>query len=131
MLQQPSSNGTPLWRYKQTKNLAQRMLTAQNLRTRYQGRSFVIIEVKNLDNVPENLPEKYIVPKDRTLAAFLSELRSKYLTINQNQAVFLFISGRYILDMTTTFEYIEDKYGDEDGFLYILISGENTFGTEL
>jgi GABA(A) receptor-associated protein len=43
--------------------------------------------------------------------------------------MFIFIGGNIPASGTLMSE-IFDKYADEDGFLYVIYSGENTFGSQ-
>lgn len=69
---------------------------------------------------------KYLVPADLTVGQFLSVVR-KYIKVNDNQAIFLFVNG-YIPLTSQIIRNLYDYSKDEDGFLYIIYALENTFG---
>jgi GABA(A) receptor-associated protein len=72
--------------------------------------------------------KKYLVPTDLTCGQFVYVIR-KRLKLPPEQAIHLFVNGKLPATgslMNTLYE--ENK--DEDGFLYITYSGENTFGSD-
>ncbi len=70
--------------------------------------------------------QKYLVPQDMTIGQFVYIIR-KRIKLDPNQALFVLInnslqpSNRPLNDI-----YKDNK--DEDGYLYIVYSSENTFG---
>ena len=44
------------------------------------------------------------------------------------QAIFLFVASGTLPPSVAALQAVYDKYKDEDGFLYMTYSGENTFG---
>lgn len=70
---------------------------------------------------------KYLVPDDFTVGKFLVQLRSS-MDLKSDQAIFLFV-GNTLLPTGSMISLIYNKYKDEDGFLYIVYSGENAFGS--
>jgi GABA(A) receptor-associated protein len=53
----------------------------------------------------------------------------KRLKLPAEQAIFLFVNG-VIPPTAALMNTIYEEHKDEDGFLYISYSGENTFGAE-
>lgn len=77
-------------------------------------------------NLPYIDKIKYLVPKDLTLGQFIYVIR-KRMKLDSTYALFLFVNGR--IPPTSAMVgsiYAENK--DEDGFLYVSYSSENTFG---
>ena len=69
---------------------------------------------------------KYLVPSDLTAGQLIYVIR-KRLNLKENKAIFLFINN--VLPPTSySLNYLYELYKDDDGFLYITYSGENTFG---
>lgn len=69
---------------------------------------------------------KYLVSEDITLAQFTTIIR-KRIKLTKEQAIWLYVGG----DLPPTSSSLSSLYQDskqEDGFLYIRIVGENTFG---
>lgn len=50
------------------------------------------------------------------------------MKLPQETALYLFINNRIQPSTTMMMSAVYDEYKDEDGFLYITYSGENTFG---
>merc|ERR1719499_1612533 len=73
--------------------------------------------------------KKILVPKDMTMGSFVGVIRKRIL-INSDQALFLFVNQKLPAPATTLQEvYARNK--DEEGFLYVVYSLENTFGSAL
>jgi len=73
---------------------------------------------------------KFIVPEKITVAQFLIDLR-KQITVNKSQAIFIFYGKSTKNKIAPTFARMADlysSYADEDGFLYLTVALENTFG---
>ena len=69
---------------------------------------------------------KYLVPNDLTVGQFVYVIR-KRLKIPGEKALFLFING-IIPSTSVLLTHIYDYYKDEDGYLYVTYTYENTFG---
>jgi GABA(A) receptor-associated protein len=48
--------------------------------------------------------------------------------LRPEQAIFLFVSKGTLPPTVSSLQAVYDSHQDEDGFLYITYSGENTFG---
>ena len=76
--------------------------------------------------LPDIDKQKYLVPKELTLGQFVYIIR-KRIKLDSNQALFVLINN----SLQPTNRLLEDIYSDakdEDGYLYIVYSSENTFG---
>jgi GABA(A) receptor-associated protein len=82
--------------------------------------SFTSSDCPNIDK------NKYLVNKDLTVGQFIYVIR-KRIKIPQEKALFLFING-FIPYSSQCLGDIYAFHKDEDGFLYITYSYENTFG---
>lgn len=100
-----------------------RLQSCNKILTRYPERIPIIIDCKNNIEIDKN---KYIVPRDLNIAQFLFILR-KRVNINEEQSLFLICNNKLLIN-TDVIGTIYSKYKDEDSFLYIYISLENTFG---
>jgi GABA(A) receptor-associated protein len=75
---------------------------------------------------PDIDKSKYLVPYDLSFGEFLQVIR-KRTKIDPNQALFAFIDNK--LPCTNDIMInIYKNHADDDGFLYIIYSMENTFG---
>ena len=69
---------------------------------------------------------KYIVPDDMTVGQFVYVVRKK-IKLKAGQALFFF-SNNVLVPNTANLKDIYEKNKNENGFLYIEYSSENTFG---
>ena len=70
--------------------------------------------------------KKYLVPADLTVGQFVYVIR-KRIKLSPEKAIFIFVNN--VLPPTAALmSSIYDEHKDDDGFLYIAYSGENTFG---
>ena len=69
------------------------------------------------------------MPVDLTVGQFVYVIR-KRIKLPSEKAIFIFVND--ILPPTAALiSTIYEEHKDEDGFLYVLYSGENTFGEKL
>lgn len=69
---------------------------------------------------------RYLVPADLTVGQFVYVIR-KRIKLSPEKAIFIFVNN--VLPPTAALmSSIYDEHKDDDGFLYIAYSGENTFG---
>ena len=69
---------------------------------------------------------KFIVPNDITVSQFLYILKKRIIT-NECKSVYLLCNNKMLI-MTNTLLNVYSEYKNDDGFLYIYIIEENTFG---
>ena len=103
--------------------LKERRQEIQRIRQAHPNRVAVIVEAGNM-SAPALDRHKFLVPKDITVGQFLSVIR-KRMTIDATQSIFLFQTNQTLLSPQTVVCQIPQ---DEDGFIYIRYSLENTFG---
>lgn len=88
----------------------------------------VICEGVENSDIPEIDKRKYLVPLNLTVGQFVYVIR-KRIKLPSEKAIFIFVND--ILPPTAEFfSKVYEEHKDEDGFLYVLYSGENTFGSE-
>ena len=72
--------------------------------------------------------EKFLVPFELTMAQLAFVVRRR---LEMNSSTGLFLSVQNTLPTTSMcVKEVYDRYVDEDGFLYVTYSTENTFGGE-
>jgi len=105
-----------------------RQQEADRIINKYPGRLPVICEISK-NNIKEfDLDKgKYLVPKDLTVGQFVYVIR-KRLKISAEKAIFLF-SNNILPPTSLLMEILYDQHKNTDGFLYIVVSSENTFGS--
>ena len=88
--------------------------------------SKVICEKLDTSDLPELTKKKLLVPGDISVSQFNFVIR-KRVAISKEKAIFVFIDD-VLPPSHALMSDIYDKYKDSDGFLYVVYSGENTFG---
>jgi GABA(A) receptor-associated protein len=97
------------------------------LADRWSRRAQVIVEKAAKSDVPDIDKKKYLVPSDITVGKFVYEIR-KHMKLSPEKAIFLFVGNGVLPPTAALMSQIYDRFKDEDGFLYIVYSGENSFG---
>ncbi|KAJ4851228.1 Autophagy- protein 8C-like [Turnera subulata] len=132
--------------------LERRQAEAGRIREKYPDRIPVIVERAEKSDVPDIDKKKlafiflklfrtlnllpcyllvvqcrYLVPADLTVGQFVYVVR-KRIKLSPEKAIFIFVKN--ILPPTAAMmSAIYEENKDEDGFLYMTYSGENTFGS--
>ncbi|GFH20750.1 autophagy protein Atg8 ubiquitin like-domain-containing protein [Haematococcus lacustris] len=113
-------------KFKQEHALDKRKAEAARIKDKYPDRIPVIVEKADKSDIPDIDKKKYLVPSDLTVGQFVYVIR-KRIKLTPEKAIFIFV--RNILPPTAALmSSIYEEHRDEDGFLYITYSGENTFG---
>ena len=106
--------------------LENRLIESNKIRLKYPDRIPVIVEKKENSQILDIDKNKFLVPYDLTLSQFVYVIR-KRMKLAPEMAIFVFIQNQIPTQHVLMTELYHD-YKDEDGFLYITYSGENTFG---
>ncbi|ODQ62555.1 hypothetical protein WICANDRAFT_26512 [Wickerhamomyces anomalus NRRL Y-366-8] len=114
------------FQFKEEHSFEQRKAEATKIRQRFNNRIPIICERAEKSNLPEIDKKKYLVPYDLTIGQFVYVIR-KRIHLPAEKAIFIFVND--ILPPTAaSMSSIYEEHKDEDGFLYVLYSSENTFG---
>lgn len=103
----------------------ERRFEATRVIMKYPDRIPIICE-SSAPNVPKLDKIKYLVPRDFTAGQFMYVIR-KRLVIPPEKAIFLFVDN-LLPSSSSPLGKLYDVHANEDGFLYIKYSFENTFG---
>jgi GABA(A) receptor-associated protein len=89
----------------------------------------IVLQLTNKDpSMPILDKFKYLVPIDLTIGQFQYILR-KRLQVSSEKALFLFADKHRILPPPVTIDLVYSEHASkDDGFLYLTLTGENTFG---
>lgn len=113
--------------FKEEKALNERVNEYNRITTKYPDLLPVICERMAGSNIPESQRRKYLVPRDITMGQFKYVIR-KRIELRPDQALFLFVGQSVLAPTNALVTDIHREHADEDGFLYMIYSGENTFG---
>ncbi|PQQ07676.1 autophagy-related protein 8f [Prunus yedoensis var. nudiflora] len=115
--------------FKQEHDLEKRRAEAARIREKYPDRIPVIVEKAERSDIPNIDKKKYLVPADLTVGQFVYVIR-KRIKLSAEKAIFIFVDN--VLPPTgAIMSAIYEEKKDEDGFLYVTYSGENTFGYQV
>jgi len=110
------------------KTLEQRRKEFSKLKAKYPEKCPIILSIAGKNISSEFKTQKFLVAPHVTLRDLLQNVRSK-VKINDSEALFIFVDNRVIPVLTKSLDEIYCKYHNkEDGFLYLDIQTENTFG---
>jgi len=115
------------WAFKEEHSLENRCQESSKIRSKYPDRIPVIVEKAARSTIQDIDKRKFLVPADLTVAQFMYIIR-KRIQLPPEKAMFLFVN-RVLPATSATIGTIYEEHKDEDGFLYIAYSGENTFGS--
>ena len=113
-------------KFKLEHSIDQRKAESFRIRAKYADRIPVICERSDKSKVQDIDKKKYLVPADLTCSQFMYVIR-KRLKLPPEQGIYLFVNG-VIPSSAAMLNAIYEEHKDEDGFLYMTYSGENTFG---
>ncbi len=112
--------------FKEVHNLDTRINESKKIIFKYPGRIPVIVEKSNSCELPDISKKKYLVPTDLTMSQFIYIIR-KRIEIDASKSLFIMVNDHLVPSAKSMgIIYEDDK--DEDGFLYMTYTSENTFG---
>lgn len=114
------------FKFKEENPFEQRKAEAANIRIKYPERVPVIIEKELGAQVGDLDKKKFLIPSDISISQLIWIIR-KRIELPPEKALFLYV-GRTIPLASASVGQVYDEHKDEDGFLYVSFSGENTFG---
>ena len=113
--------------FKQEHQFQKRVSEACRIRDKYPDRIPVICEKDPRSDIHDIDKKKYLVPQDLTVGQFVYVIR-KRIKLSPEKAIYIFIKNKLPPTAALMSSIYEDQK-DDDGFLYITYSGENTFGS--
>ncbi|KAI6653845.1 Gamma-aminobutyric acid receptor-associated protein-like 2 [Oopsacas minuta] len=117
---------TMKWEFKETYTFEARCKESAKILMKYNDRIPVIVEKVVKSVIPDIDKKKFLVPSDLSVAQFMYIIRRR-IQLPPEKAMFLFVN-KVLPTTSAPMGQIYEENKDEDGFLYIAYSGENTFG---
>ncbi|KAJ0962020.1 hypothetical protein J5N97_029848 [Dioscorea zingiberensis] len=111
--------------FKQKYDLEKRKRKSEKMMKEYPNKYPLIVEKADNGDIPQ-IKRRFMVPGDMTIAKLVAVIRSR-INLTAEKAIFLFVDN-VLPPSGTTISEIYSQKKDEDGFLYCVYSGENTFG---
>ena len=113
--------------FKKEYSFTKRHSDAMRIRQKYKDKIPVIVsKYEKSTDIPNIDKNRYLVPRELTVGQFVFVLR-KRIDLKPEKAIFLFVD-KYLPPTASLMCKLYEEHADEDGFLYITYSGENTFG---
>ena len=113
--------------FKSKNSLEDRKKESNRVLTNYPNKIPIICEkTKRSEKIPDIDKHKYLIPIDLTVGQFMFVIR-KRMKLAPEMAIYIFIKG-VVPPTSALISSLYNEYKDEDGFLYLEYSGENTFG---
>ena len=103
-----------------------RLQESNRILEKYPARIPIICEKHYGSDVPDIDKKKYLVPVDLTMGQLVFVIR-KRIKLQPAVGLFLFVNNS-IPPTSMLMGDVYQKYQNDDGFLYVVYSGENTFG---
>ena len=115
--------------YKSLFTKQQRVDESSRMLKKYPQRRPIICDRSKHHNkdIPILDKRKYLVPDDCTMGDFMYVIR-KRIRMPPEKSIFLFVADMNMVPIGKSINEIYEEYKDDDGFLYIVYTGENTFG---
>lgn len=115
--------------YKISKTFEDRLKESEEIIKKYPSRIPLIVEKlsnKNDNIIPNIDKNKYLVPEDLTVGQLIYVVK-KRIKMTPEKAIFIFCNDK-LLNSSLNMRQVYNENKDKDGFLYIIYSGESTFG---
>lgn len=106
--------------------LESRKADSTRLLEKYPDRCCIIVGKNDGSDVQDIPKHKFLVPRGLTMGQFQYVIRRK-ISCKPEQAIFMFINNKLTANSVTVGSIFNENKS-EDGYLYIVYSGENTFG---
>ncbi|KAK7858987.1 autophagy-related protein 8i [Quercus suber] len=104
----------------------QRCEESRDIIAKYPNRVPLIVERYSKSRLPEMEKKKFLVPRDMSVGQFIHILSDR-LHLAPGKALFVFVKNT-LPQTATLMDSVYESFKDEDGFLYMCYSTENTFG---
>ena len=112
--------------FKENFSLQKRLDESSCIKKKYPERVPVIVEKALSSDIQTIDKKKFLVPGDLTVGQFVYVIR-KRIQLSSDQAIFIFVNNT-LPSHTSLMSQLYKEHSDTDGFLYIIYSGESTFG---
>ena len=113
--------------YRKNVPFDERKLKADLILKQHINRIPVVVECsEQLQNIHPLKKNKFIVPFDLTLSQFIFVIR-KHMKLDSTHAIFVFINN-IMHPITAIMGQLYHDQKDEDGFMYLNVFQESTFG---
>ena len=112
--------------FKEDYTFEMRKSESRKIMRKYPSKVPIIVQKSKSCNLNEIDKVKYLVPKDLNMNHFVYIIR-KRIQLEPSESLFIMVNNQ----LCPSNSILDDIYGDladEDGFLYVIYTSENTFG---
>jgi len=114
--------------FKNAMDINKRLLLSKKIINEHPNSVPVILESLGSNRISLS-KTKFILSKDLLVSTFIQQLaKDIILHLHSSETVFLFCQDNILIPTSLNINTIYQKYKDPDGFLYLSIMKENTFG---
>ena len=119
-------------KFKEETSFENRIQNAKRLMDKYPDRIPIICGLcdKAILEFPEYNKMKYLVPKGLTMGQFLHVIR-KNIKLNSSEALYIFTENNTLCSLLPEVERVYNEFKSNDGFLYLIVAKESTFGKKM
>lgn len=110
--------------FKKNITLEKRQEQSQSVIKKYPNRIPIICDVSK--KLPSLDKHKYLIPDDLKTESFMHVIRRR-IQLPPENAMYFFVNNK-LLQANNFMGVIYEKHKDEDGFLYVYVCAESTFG---
>lgn len=110
--------------FKERLSLEERKNQSKNILTKYPTSVPVFIDSSSMHKLIDK--PKFVIPNGFTMGQLMMSIRAR-MKMNASTALFVFIDNQ-LIPVTTVISSIYESHKDNDGYLYVCCSEENTFG---
>lgn len=110
--------------FKERLPLETRKQQSMNILNKYPMSVPIFIDSSSMHKVIDK--PKFVIPDGFTMGQLMMSIRMR-MKMNPATALFIFIDNQ-LVPVTATISSLYQTHKDEDGFMYICCSEENTFG---
>ena len=112
--------------FKENFTYEDRCMESQKIMGKYPERIPILVERAPGCQLSEIQKHKFLVCKDMTMSQFVFMIR-KRIRLDPSQSLFMLVNNR-IASGNVLMSQVYEEYKDEDGFIYMVYTSENTFG---
>lgn len=105
--------------------IEERLNLTKKIKSKYPGCIPILIDIPG----KVVFRAKYLVPGMAPLSQVLHSIRQEN-KLNEYEGVFLF-TNNYLLTMSQSVFEVYSRHANRDGFLYMVVTFENTFGAKI
>ena len=114
--------------FKKKFTLEERKQECEKILGKFTDKIPVIVERLPNSDLPLMDRKKFLVPNDIVLGQFIQIIR-KRINLTSQSSIFVFVGEQHrLVSVSSPISTIYTENKDDDGFLYVFYTSENTFG---